>query len=117
LFLQDLEILSIAIGTWAHFHDLLPPLLFVFSWMFAFPQIMGCTLVLLSSHFLLFSFVPCWKAFMLSTVSNLFLQDATKIGLYLVTIFGKGIKFHLSFFIFCFFAFGTCKEKPHVQSF
>jgi hypothetical protein len=34
-----------------------------------------------------------------STVSNLFLEDTTKIGLYLVTVFGKGIKFHLSFSI------------------
>jgi hypothetical protein len=40
---------------------------------------------------------------------------ATKIGLYFVTIFGKGIKFHLSFFVFHFLAFGTCKDKTHVQ--
>jgi hypothetical protein len=54
---------------------------------------------------------------MLSTISNLFLKDTTKIGLYLVTIFAKGIKFHLSFFVFYFLGFGTCKEKPHVQGF
>jgi hypothetical protein len=75
---------------------------------------MGCILVLLSSHFLPFSSVACWKAFMLSTVSNLFLQDATKkLGNYL----GKGIKFHLSFSVFRFLAFGTCRDKTHVQFF
>jgi hypothetical protein len=82
-----------------------------------FPQIMGYILVLLSSYFLPFYYVTCWKSFMLSTVSNLFLQDTTKIWLYLVTIFGKGIKFHLSFFAFCFLAFGTCKHKTHVNFF
>jgi hypothetical protein len=54
---------------------------------------------------------------MLLKVSNFFLQDATKIGLYLVIVFGKGIKFHLSFFVFYFLAFGTCTDKTHVQIF
>jgi hypothetical protein len=54
---------------------------------------------------------------MLSKLSNLFLQDATKIGLYLVIVFGKRIKFHLNFFVFCFLAFGTCRDKTHVQIF
>jgi len=54
---------------------------------------------------------------MLSKVSNFFLQDATKIRLYLVIVFGKGIKFHLSFLVFYFLAFGTCRDKTLVQIF
>jgi len=120
LFLQDFEILSTAIGTWAHFHDLLAPLLFVSSWMFAVSLFHGYILVLLFSlffPFFSFSFYPMLESFYVINGFQSFLQDATKIGLYMVTIFGKGIKFHLSFFVFRLLAFGTCKDKTHVQSF
>lgn len=65
-----------------------------------FPEIMGCILVLLSSHFLPFSSVACWKAFVLSTVSNLFLQDATKKRVILGNCLWKGNQ--VSFELFCF---------------
>jgi hypothetical protein len=46
-----------------------------------------------------------------------FCKTQQKKGLYLVTVFGKGIKFHLSFSVFHFLAFGTCRDKTHVQFF
>ncbi len=67
--------------------------------------------------FFLFLPSPVGKLLCCRRFPIFFCKTQQKKGLYLVTVFGKGIKFHLSFSVFHFLAFGTCRDKTHVQFF
>jgi len=111
------KILSTAVCTWAHFHDLLPPLLFVLLGCLQFPRSWDASLCSFLVIFFLFFPSPVEKLLCCRRFSIFFARCNKKIGLYLVIVFEKGIKFHLSFSVFRLLAFGTCKDKTHVQIF